>query len=50
MKKDRANRIILDWTEYLNPRDAYNTAYSPSFGRFAGPEHRIFDTFWNVIN
>ena len=40
---------IYNVTNHLNPRDVYNNIASPSFDHFAGPQHRMFDTFLDVI-
>jgi hypothetical protein len=36
-------------TNHLNPRDVYNNITSPYFGHLAGPQHRMFDTFLDVV-
>ncbi len=40
---------IYNLTNHLNPRDVYNNIASPYFGHFAGPQHRAFDTFLDVV-
>jgi hypothetical protein len=40
---------VYNLTDHLNPRDVYNSVASPYFGHFAGPQHRMFDTFLDVI-
>ena len=40
---------IYNITNNLNPRDVYNNTASPYFGHFAGPQHRLFDTFLDVV-
>jgi len=40
---------IYNITDQLNPRDVYNNTASPYFGHFAGPQHRFFDTFLDVV-
>ena len=36
-------------TDHLNPSDVYNNVASPFFGNFAGPQHRVFDAFLDVL-
>jgi hypothetical protein len=40
---------VYNLTNHLNPRDVYNNVASPYFGHFVGPQHRMFDTFLDVI-
>jgi hypothetical protein len=40
---------VYNLTNHLNPRDVYNNVASPYFGHLAGPQHRMFDTFLDVI-
>jgi hypothetical protein len=40
---------VYNITNHLNPRDVYNNVTSPYFGDFAGPQHRTFETFLDVI-
>ena len=36
-------------TNHLNPRDVYNNVTSPNFGHFAGPQHRTFEPFLDIV-
>jgi hypothetical protein len=40
---------IYNLTDHLNPRDVYYNTASPYFGHFAGPQHRMYDTFLDVV-
>jgi hypothetical protein len=40
---------IYNVTNHLNPRDVYNNVTSPNFGHLAGPQHRIFEPFVDLV-
>lgn len=40
---------IYNVTNHLNPRDVYNNVTSPYFGHFAGPQHRTFEPFLDIV-
>ncbi|MGD0226218.1 MAG: carboxypeptidase regulatory-like domain-containing protein [Terriglobia bacterium] len=40
---------IYNVTNHLNPRDVYNNVSSPYFGHFAGPQHRTFEPFLDLV-
>jgi hypothetical protein len=45
----RGALAIYNLTDHLNPRDVYYSRASPYFGHFAGPQHIMFDTFFDVV-
>jgi hypothetical protein len=45
----RGALAIYNITNHTNPRDVYNSVASPYFGHFVGLQHRMFDTFLDVI-
>lgn len=45
----RGSITIYNVTNHLNPRDVYNNITSPSFGHFAGPQHRFFDPIVDLV-
>jgi hypothetical protein len=40
---------IYNVTDHLNPRDVYNNVTSPYYGHFAGPQHRTFEPFFDLV-
>ncbi len=40
---------VFNVTNHLNPRDVYNNVTSPYFGHFAGPQHRTFEPFLDLV-
>jgi hypothetical protein len=40
---------IYNVTNHLNPRDVYYNVTSPYFGHFAGPQHRTFEPFVDLV-
>jgi len=36
-------------TNHANPRDVYDNTASPYFGHFAGPQHRTFEPFLDLV-
>ncbi len=47
--KLRLSVSIFNLTGHYNPRDVYNNVTSPYFGQFAGIEHRLYDTFVDIV-
>jgi hypothetical protein len=47
--KLRGALAIYNLTNQTNPRDVYSSIASPYFGQFAGFQHRLFDTFLDVV-
>jgi hypothetical protein len=45
----RGALAIYNITDHTNPRDVYNNVASPYFGHFVGLQHRVFDTFLDVV-
>jgi hypothetical protein len=45
----RGSITIYNVTNHLNPRDVYNNVTSPSFGHWAGPQHRFFDPIVDLV-
>jgi hypothetical protein len=45
----RGALAIYNITDHTNPRDVYDNLASPNFGHFVGLQHRLFDTFLDVI-
>jgi hypothetical protein len=40
---------IYDITNHLNPADVYDNVTSPYYGHFAGPQHRAFEPFLDLV-
>jgi Carboxypeptidase regulatory-like domain len=47
--KLRGALAIYNITNQTNPRDVYYNVASPYFGQFVGYQHRLFDTFLDVV-
>ncbi len=47
--KMRLSVSVFNLTNHYNPRDVYNNVTSPYFGQFAGIEHRLYDTYLDVV-
>ena len=40
---------VYNVTNHFNPRDVYNNVASPYYGHFAGPQHRTFEPFLDLV-
>lgn len=47
--KLRLSVSVFNLTNHYNPRDVYNNVTSPYFGQFAGLEHRLYDTYLDIV-
>ncbi len=45
----RGALAIFNITNHANPRDVFSNIASPDFGHFVGFQHRLYDTFLDII-
>ena len=46
---ERKRTGIYNVTNHLNPLDVYNNVTSPNYGHLAGPQHRTFEPFLDLV-
>ena len=47
--KFRAAIAVYNITDHANPRDVYSNISSPLFGHFVGFQHRLYETWFDIV-